>query len=461
MRGHRLWVVALAALVLAGACSGDDGDTASDGTTATTPSTTTTPTTTTAPGADPERYRSLVEELSADELEGRDNQTPGSTAAQELLTEHLAEFTEPLPGAADGGYAWEFAVGTNLLGLIPGGETADEYVVLGAHYDHLGTDCRHLDPADEICNGAADNAAGVATMLEVGRALAEAGPDRSVVVALWDAEEDGLLGANAYVADPPFPLDQTVAYLNWDIQGANLTPSLSDITVMVGAETGGPNLVAAADEATQASSLDTIALSLLFGQGRSDHAVFAAAEVPTVFFTDANNACYHTSDDEPAGVDFDKIAQQILTGTALAEDLAATDDLPEFDAGAPAATFTDAQSMYEVVSGSEEDFDLLGGGGRTVAEAYLADLQAMVDAGEAAFDDEAVSTLLGGAVDLVEALTTGECIGDPRPVTGREPPVPSWVHGEDAGGQPGGGGGGLGHPRRAPRGPHAEHRPRR
>ncbi len=67
--------------------------------------------------------------------------------------------------------------------------------------------------------------------------------------------------------------------------------------------------------------------------------------------------------------------------------------------------------MYDVVSGSQEDFDLLGGGGTAAAEAYLADLEAMVDAGEAAFDDDAVSTLLGGAVDIVEALTTGECTG--------------------------------------------------
>jgi hypothetical protein len=404
MRAHRGWAVALAGLVLAGACSGDDEDAGDE------PATTEEATTTTVAGADPERYRSVVEQLASDVFEGRDNQSPGSTAAQAFLTGHLDDVTEPLPDAPDG-YAWEFEAGTNLIGLIPGGDLADEYLVLGAHYDGLGSDCRTNDPADEICNGAADNAAGVAAVLEVARALADAGPERSVIVALWDAEEDGLLGARAYVADPPVPLEQTVAYLNWDIQGTNLTPSLADTTVMVGAETGGPNLIAAADRASEVSGLHTLALSLLFGQGRSDHAAFAEAEVPTVFFTDANNSCYHTAQDDVAAVDFDKLGQQILTGTALAEDLAATEELPAFDADAPAATFGDAESMYEVVSGSQEDFDILGGGGRTVAEAYLADLQAIVDAGEAAFDDEAVSDLLGGAVDIVEALTTGECTG--------------------------------------------------
>ena len=59
--------------------------------------------------------------------------------------------------------------------MIPGGDRADEYVVLGAHYDHLGSDCPTDTPGDDICNGAGDNASGVATVLEVGR-LAGGGP---------------------------------------------------------------------------------------------------------------------------------------------------------------------------------------------------------------------------------------------------------------------------------------------
>lgn len=295
--------------------------------------------------------------------------------------------------------------------MIPGGDKADEYLVIGGHYDHLGSDCPTDDPADTVCNGAADNAAGAASALVVGQALAAAGPERSVIVALWDAEEDGLLGATAYLADPPIPLEDTVAYLNWDIQGTNLTPSLADTTVVVGAETGGPNLVAASEAATAASDLDALDLSLLFGQGRSDHAPFAAAGVPVVFFTDANNSCYHTSQDDVSNLDFDKLARQIPIGTALAEDLASTDDLPEFDADAPAASFADAESMLAVLEGSQADFDLFGADGRATAEVYLADLQAMVEAGEAAFDDDAVSTLLGGAIDVVELLSSGECDG--------------------------------------------------
>jgi hypothetical protein len=403
MRG-KLWILALVGVLLVGACSSDDGgdDESSSDTTEAPASTTTTV-------VDDGFTREVVEALSADDLEGRDNLSPGSTASQEYLVERLAETTEPLPGAPDG-YAWAFDAGTNLIGLIPGGERAEEYVLLGAHYDGLGSDCRTTDPADTICNGTADNAAGVATVLTIARTLAAQGPERSVIVALWDAEEDGLLGAHAYVDDPPVPLEDTIAYLNWDIQGTNLSPSLTDTTVVVGAETGGPNLVAASEAASAASDLDALDLSLLFGQGRSDHAPFAEAGVPVVFYTDANNGCYHTTRDDLTTFDFDKLARQVPIGTALAEDLVATDDVPEFDPDAPAASFADAESMLAVVSASEPDFGLFPDS-RAAIEQYLVDLQAMVDAGEEAFDDDAVSTLLGGAVEVVEALAAGECTG--------------------------------------------------
>ena len=155
--------------------------------------------------------RELVEALAADELEGRDNGTAGSLAAQQILIGQLAHFAQPADPTmvGDDGFRHVFSSGTNLLGVIPGGDLADEWVVLGAHYDHLGTDCRIDDPADSICNGATDNATGVAVALGAARAIAAAGtPRRSVLVALWDAEEDGLIGSAAYLQAPHTPATQ-------------------------------------------------------------------------------------------------------------------------------------------------------------------------------------------------------------------------------------------------------------
>ncbi len=366
----------------------------------------------------------LVELLASDELNGRDNQTEYSVAAQDILIGQLEQFAEPALADAQGrdGYLQPFEIiphpgsepvaGTNVVGVIPGGDLADEWVIIGAHYDHVGNDCPTDDPADDICNGATDNATGVAVVMDTARAIAAAGtPRRSVLVAFWDAEEDGLLGATAYLADPLVPVESTVAYMNFDIQGANLLPSAANSTVMVGAETGGAPLIAAASAASEASSLDTLALSLLFGQGRSDHAPFVAAGVPSVFFTDANNACYHTAQDEIDIVDFPKLEQQTLTSIALALDLVATDDPPVFDPAAPATTYEDAAALYELVSAGQADLGLLDADGQAAAEQYIVDLGAVVDAGPEAFDDEAIGVVLGGAVTFVDALTRGTCDG--------------------------------------------------
>ena len=81
-----------------------------------------------------------------------------------------------------------------MVAVIPGTDLADQYVVVGAHYDHLGSSCQYKSSGDTICNGATDNAAGVAAVLAIARSIAGQAvkPRRSVVLALWDSEEDGL-----------------------------------------------------------------------------------------------------------------------------------------------------------------------------------------------------------------------------------------------------------------------------
>lgn len=411
MRARLVALVAVSALVAAlTGCSDDGGDAAdepSSRTSASEATGTTAPSTTAPAEEEAPAYEAVLAALADDAMEGRDNQTPGSEAAQALLVAELESLGEPVPGGD--GYRHRFTEGTNLLAMIPGTSRPEELVVLGAHYDHLGRDCPTGTPGDDICNGAGDNAAGVAAVLEIGRRLAEDPPARSVVLALWDAEEDGLLGSAAYIGAPPLPLADVVAYLNWDIQGVNLLPSLAGLTVVVGAETGGPVLSEAAAAAAAGSPLDAAALSLLFGQGRSDHAPFAAAGVPTVFFTDANSACYHTSQDDVASLDLEKLAAQIDIGATLALDLATRDDRPTFVADAPVASFDDAVTMQGIVSRSEPDLDRFEAADRAVVEQFLADLDAIVADGAAAFDGADVGVLLAGSAALVELLTEGTC----------------------------------------------------
>ena len=299
---------------------------------------------------------------------------------------------------------------------------------MGAHYDHLGPgECDALDATDdEVCNGAADNAAGVGAVISIINAIhygdlqrstpggddGDDGDDlgrRSIIVALWDGEEDGLIGSEVYVDDPLVPLEQTVAYVNFDIQGAQLSPALADTTLVVGPETGGEVLVDATRRATDASPLDYATLSLVFGQGRSDHANLAGAGVPSVFFTDANNGCYHTVLDDIAHLDRDKFYQQVGTAQALVDDLVVTPTAPAFVAGAPLSTYDDAAALLEVVERAEPDFGLLPGDASAGAAQFLVDLRAIVDAGPDAYDDAAAGVVLGGAAVLVDALAATDC----------------------------------------------------
>jgi Zn-dependent M28 family amino/carboxypeptidase len=104
----------------------------------------------------------------------------------------------------------------NIIGILPGTEAPDEYVLHTAHWDHLGR-CTPAPDGDDICNGAVDNATGTAALVALAEAHGKAGaPRRTLVFLAVTAEESGLLGAYYYAANPVFPLAQTVGGVNMD-----------------------------------------------------------------------------------------------------------------------------------------------------------------------------------------------------------------------------------------------------
>ena len=196
-----------------------------------------------------ERAKAIVGFLADDALQGREAGQAGSRIAARYLASELQE-AGISPLYADGylqpfeAYArerqqparrWQVHPDSvarlkqlpahrslqmaNVLGVIPG-QRDDEYVVVGAHFDHLGTDPSLQ--ADNIYNGADDNASGVSAALQIARAFAASGqkPLRTVVIAFWDGEELGLLGSEAFLQSCPFAKD-IKAYLNFDMIGRN------------------------------------------------------------------------------------------------------------------------------------------------------------------------------------------------------------------------------------------------
>jgi len=211
----------------------------------------------------------------------------------------------------------------NVVGLLRGHdqELASEYVVLGAHYDHIGVDAR-----GRIGLGADDNASGTAALLEVAQALAAAGPRRSVLVCAFAGEEDGLLGSQAFCKSPPVPAGELVAMINMDMIGRGATDGVAVLGLLEN-----PALDDVLDRALKLQPTKVKKVLRREGQElfeRSDHYSFHRIGVPALFFFEGlpidANADYHMWTDTPELVDTDKVARtaRLVFNTAwlLAED---------------------------------------------------------------------------------------------------------------------------------------------
>ena len=175
----------------------------------------------------------------------------------------------------------------NVVAILPGSDPKlkDDYVVLSAHLDHIGiTPEKPGDKpgTDRINNGALDNAAGIATMLEVARAMAESPkkPRRSVIFLASTGEEKGLLGADYYARNPTVPLSHIVG--NIDLDMPLLLYKFKDV-IAFGADhsTLGPITAAAVKPLGLTLSPDPMPEETIFV--RSDHYMFVRQGVPAVF----------------------------------------------------------------------------------------------------------------------------------------------------------------------------------
>jgi hypothetical protein len=175
----------------------------------------------------------------------------------------------------------------NVIGVLPGSDPAlaDEYVVLSAHLDHLAMKAPVKDDpdADLISNGALDNAAGVATMLEVARAAAAAPvkPRRSILFLATTAEEKGLLGADYFARHPTVPISKIVGDVDLDMP--LLLYPFTDVIAFGAAHSSFGKLVAEAVAPMNIRlSPDPMPEQGIFT--RSDHYMFVKQGVPAVFF---------------------------------------------------------------------------------------------------------------------------------------------------------------------------------
>jgi hypothetical protein len=187
----------------------------------------------------------------------------------------------------------------NVVGVLEGeGPHADETIVIGAHYDHLGLggSGSAAPGVHEIHNGADDNGSGTSVLLEVARRLAARGkPPRRIVFIAFTGEERGLLGSARYVRNPLVPLESTVAMINLDMVGR-----LKDEKLIVHGTGTAEEFDALVDRLGKEHHFSISKKP--GGFGPSDHSSFYAAKVPVLFFFTGSHNDYHRPSD-----DFEKL----------------------------------------------------------------------------------------------------------------------------------------------------------
>jgi len=215
----------------------------------------------------------------------------------------------------------EKAVSRNVVAMLKGSDPAlaGEFVVIGAHYDHLGMggfgSGSRLPDTVAVHAGADDNASGVASLIELARSFA-ARPERagrSMLFVAFGAEEMGLLGARWFVANSPVPLSSVKAMLNMDMVG-RLSTDDPRVTI---SGTGTFTVADSIIDATAAGRPFEIGKSP-DGFGPSDHAAFYGEGIPVLFFSTGAHGDYHTPFDLPDRINYTGQA----TVTSFVESLA-------------------------------------------------------------------------------------------------------------------------------------------
>lgn len=277
---------------------------------------------------DREQVLQDVEYLSSDELEGRKTGTEGSRMAQEYIEDrfkslglsminnsyrHLFDFTNPRSEE-------EFTDAVNLIGYVEGAQYPERYIVLTAHYDHLGV------RDGEIYNGADDNASGTGGLMAAARYFTDQQPENSILFIAFDAEEQGLSGARHFVENPAVPLDHIILNINMDMISANFDNELYAVGTY-----HYPFLKPMIEQSTADAPVN-----VLFGYDSdeweqdwtmaSDHGPFHQKGIPFVYFGVEDHPNYHAPTDTFENINQDFYVDAVETIIGVIKDMDANLD---------------------------------------------------------------------------------------------------------------------------------------
>lgn len=250
--------------------------------------------------------------MASDEIHGREAGTADAAKVANYIADLYKDFGLE-PKGDDDTYYQEFTINTavlnnphasdttsgkkrlakNVVGLLKGTGNSDEYIIIGAHFDHLGYgDFGSLYRGEKklIHNGADDNASGTAGLLELAQYFSENRPSKGILFLAFSGEEMGLLGSQHYVEHPTVDLTKAIAMINMDMIGRLTENKL--IIFGIGTSADWEAVV------TEANT-DSLTLSPVpDGTGASDHTSFYYKNIPVLhYFTDTHSDYHRPSDD--------------------------------------------------------------------------------------------------------------------------------------------------------------------
>ena len=284
-----------------------------------------------------ERLMADVTALASDEMQGRGFGEAGGDQARDYI---VAAFEQGGLAPLDGGWLRPFTArgspGENVVGVVRGSVEPDRWIVVTAHYDHEGVQ------NGQIYNGADDNASGTAALFEMARLLRDHPPRHSVMFVALDGEEAGLLGARAFVADSPIPIEAMILNINLDMVargdngilwavGTRLYPDLIPVIDALPQQAGVERRYGYDDPAVRGRN-NWVNLS--------DQAAFHARGVPIIFYSVDDHGDYHqpTDDAERINATWYRGAVQTAWETLSAVDGMDNPDFRRSPAATPAST---------------------------------------------------------------------------------------------------------------------------
>lgn len=300
--------------------------------------------------------RAHVYRLASKEFMGR--RGPGAARASRHIAEAFqrlklqpafgASYFQQIPWLVDNEASGKPSfVGRNVGAMLPGTDPSlkDEWIILSAHFDHLGQDGERFYP------GADDNATGVAMLLEVAErfALQKEKPRRSVLFVAFDQEETGLQGSTHFAGHPPRDFKKLRAFLTADMLGRAMANVMTEYVFALGSETS-PQLRKLVQEVKPPAGLKIGRLGADLVGTRSDYGPFRDRRIPFLFLSTGQHSDYHSPGDTPEKVDYEKLRRISLWISDLTWRLACDADAPTWAEKGAAPDLDEARTLLLLLS---------------------------------------------------------------------------------------------------------------